>query len=66
MAAVADDYSLLSVDIRNINPVADAIVPGLQIADGSSLRLLFNPASDQPRCAPPPEYVERRRMLAHA
>ncbi len=64
VAAVADDYSLLSVDIRNINPVADAIVPGLQIADGSSLRLLFNPASDQLSLRAASEYVERRRMLA--
>ena len=62
--AVADDYSLLSIDIRNINPVADAIVPGLQIADGSSLKLLFNPASDQLSLRAASEYVERRRMLA--
>ena len=62
--AVANDFSLLSVDIRNINPVADAVMPGLQIADGSSLKLLFNPASDQLSLRAASEYVERRRMLA--
>lgn len=62
--AVADDYSLLSIDIRNINPVADAIAPGLQIADGSSLKLLFNPASDQLSLRAASEYIERRKMLA--
>ena len=46
-AAVANDFSLLSVNIRNFNPVADAVSAGLQVADGSSLQLLFNPASDQ-------------------
>ena len=37
---------------------------GLQIADGSSLQLLFNPASDQLSLKAASEYIERRRMLA--
>ena len=63
-AAVADDFSLLSVNIRNFNPVADAVAAGLQIADGSSMQLLFNPASDQLSFRASSDYVERRRMLA--
>lgn len=62
--AVADDYSLLSVRIRDFNPVADAVSSGLQIADGSSLQLLFNPASDQLSLKAASEYVERKRLLA--
>ncbi|WP_418992282.1 translocation/assembly module TamB domain-containing protein [Alistipes sp.] len=62
--AVADDYSLLSVDIRNINPIADAVSAGLQVADGSSLRLLFNPASDKLSLKASSEYIERKRLLA--
>ena len=62
--AVANDFSLLSVNIRNFNPVADAVAAGLQIADGSSLQLLFNPASDQLSLKASSEYIERRRMLA--
>ena len=63
-AAVADDYSLLSVNIRNFNPVADAVAAGLQIADGSTMQLLFNPASDQLSFRASSDYIERRRMLA--
>ncbi len=62
--AVANDFSLLSVNIRNFNPIADAVAAGLQIADGSSMQLLFNPASDQLSLKASAEYVERRRMLA--
>ncbi|WP_295935562.1 translocation/assembly module TamB domain-containing protein [uncultured Alistipes sp.] len=63
-AAVANDFSLLSVNIRHIDPIADAISAGLQIADGSSLQLLFNPASDQLSLKANSEYIEQKRMLA--
>ncbi len=62
--AVADDYSLLSVKVRNFNPIADAVSAGLQIADGSSLQLLFNPASDKLSLKVSSEYIERKRLLA--
>ena len=62
--AVANDFSLLSVNIHNFNPVADAVAAGLQIADGASMQLLFNPASDQFSLKASAEYIERRRMLA--
>lgn len=45
--SVVDDYSVLSVDVKHFTPVADAVSDGLQIADGSQLRLLFNPANDK-------------------
>lgn len=45
--SVVDDYSVLSVDVKHFTPVADAVADGLQIADGSQLRLLFNPANDK-------------------
>lgn len=61
---VANDFSLLSVHIHDFNPVADAIAEGLQVADGSSLQLLFNPASDQLSLKVTSDYIERRRMLA--
>lgn len=63
-SAVADSYSLLSVKIRHINPLADALSAGLQIADGSSLKLLFNPSSDQLSLKVSSEYVERDKFLA--
>lgn len=63
--AVADDYSLLSVSIRrDFNSVADAFSAGLQVADDSSLQMLFNPASDKLSFKATSEYIERKRMLA--
>lgn len=62
--AVADDYSLLSVLIRRINPVVDAITPGLQIADSSSMQLMFNPANNRLSFKASSDYIERRKMLA--
>ena len=61
---VVDDYSVLSVDVKHFTPVADAVSDGLQIADGSQLRLLFNPANDKLSLKATSEYVERDRMLA--
>ncbi|MEG2366445.1 MAG: hypothetical protein RSB29_06835, partial [Alistipes sp.] len=61
---VADDYSLLSVQIKNINPLVDAFSRGLQIADGSQLQLLFNPVGDKLALKVTSEYVERDQLLA--
>ena len=66
VAAAPDDFSLLSVDIRNINPVADAVAAGLQIADGTSLRLLFNPASDRLRSRRRPNTSNAAGCWPHA
>lgn len=63
-AAVANDYSLLDLKIRRFNPIADAISPGLQVADGSSMQLLFNPASDRLALQLHSEYIEHSRLLA--
>lgn len=62
--SVVDDYSVLSVDVKHFTPVADAVADGLQIADGSQLRLLFNPANDKLSLKATSEYIERERMLA--
>ena len=61
---VVDDYSVLSVDVKRFTPIADAIAAGLQIADGSQLRVMFNPANDKLSLKATSEYVERERMLA--
>lgn len=60
----ADDYSSLTVSVGHIDPITDAIASGLQIADGSQVHLLFNPASHQLSLRVRSEYVERRNMLA--
>ncbi len=60
----ADNYSQLKVDIRKFNPVADAVAPGLQIAEGSSLNLTFNPSNDRLSLRAVSDYIERRDLLA--
>jgi len=60
----ADNYSQLKVDIRDFNPVADAVSPGLQIAKGSSLNLTFNPSNDRLSLRVVSDYIERRDLLA--
>ena len=62
--SAANDFSLLSVDVKNINPVMDAIARGLQVADGSRLQLLFNPASDRLALTASSDFIERDRLLA--
>ncbi|MDE5963099.1 MAG: translocation/assembly module TamB, partial [Alistipes sp.] len=61
---VSDNYSQLKVDIRNFDPVIDAVSPGLQIAEGSSLNLTFNPANDRLSFRAVSDYIERGSLLA--
>ena len=61
---LSDNYSQLKVDVRDINPVVDAISPGLQIASGSSLNLTFNPADDRLSFRAVSDYIERGNLLA--
>lgn len=60
----ADDYSSLSIHVKHINPITDAVASGLQVADGSQVQLLFNPASHQLSLRIRSEYIERRNLLA--
>ncbi len=62
--AASDNYSQLKVDIRNFDPVIDAVSPGLQIAEGSSLNLTFNPANDRLSFRAVSDYIERGGLLA--
>ncbi len=61
---IVDDYSVLSVDVKRFTPIADAIAAGLQVADGSQLRVMFNPANDKLSLKATSDFVERERMLA--
>ena len=63
-STAVSDYSLLSVDIRKINPLIDAVSSGLLIANGSSMRLHFNPADNRLSFRASSDYVERKNMLA--
>lgn len=60
---LADGYSQLTVNVRKINPLVNAVSPGLQIADGSRLQLRINPANDKLSFEAASDYIERGRML---
>lgn len=62
--AATDDYSLLTVYIKHLDPITDAVADGLQVADSSQLRLLFNPFGDKLSLKVSSDYVERGRLLA--
>ncbi len=59
-----DNYSILKVEIKNFNPVADAISDGLQIADSTNLYFMFDPHNDRFSLTAQSDYIERHRMLA--
>ena len=58
---LADGYSQLTVNVRKINPLVNAVSPGLQIADGSRLLLRINPANDKLSFEAASDYIERGR-----
>lgn len=60
---LADGYSQLTVNVRKINPLVNAVSPGLQIADGSRLLLRINLANDKLSFEAASDYIERGRML---
>lgn len=60
---LADGYSQLTVNVWKINPLVNAVSPGLQIADGSQLLLRINPANDKLSFEAASDYIERGRML---
>ncbi len=64
-SAIANDYSYLSVEVDNLNPVLDAVVEKkFMVADNSSMSLLFNPASDQLTLKLSSDYIESGSLLA--
>ncbi|MCH5329525.1 MAG: translocation/assembly module TamB domain-containing protein [Alistipes sp.] len=56
--------SLLSVLVKDFNPIADAVSRGLQIADGSQINVLLDPVCDRFMMRAHSDYIERERLLA--
>lgn len=59
-----DRYSLLSLNLKNTSQLTEAILSGLQIADGTSLSFMFNPDNDRFTLKLLSDYVERNNMMA--
>ena len=63
-AAPPDAFSILDVRLKNFNAVADAVSPGLQLADNTQMKLMFNPASGYLSLSGSSDFFEHNRMLA--
>ncbi len=61
---LADDFSIVNVNVKDINPLMRAIADGWQIAEGSSVQMLFNPVSNSLSVQARSDYIERDMMLA--
>lgn len=61
---LADDFSIVNVNIKDINPLMKAIAEGWQIAEGSSVQMLFNPVSNSLTVQARSDYIERDMLLA--
>ena len=59
-----DGYSALSATVKNIDPLLNAITEGLQLAPGSKINFMMNPASNHLTLRAESDYVERKKMLA--
>lgn len=55
-------YYLVKVDVKKANNVAAIFVPGLEIAEGSSLAFLFNPYLDEFSLSAKSDYILRRNL----
>ncbi len=60
--SIPNEDSMLDVEIKDIDPVADAIAPGLKVAPESSLRLRFNPAINRLQFNAKSNYIENDKF----
>ncbi|MBP3426532.1 MAG: translocation/assembly module TamB domain-containing protein [Rikenellaceae bacterium] len=58
------DYSLLSVKCKDVRDITPAIADGLQVADGTSVRFMFNPVSEEFSLTASSDYLEYNEMFA--
>lgn len=59
-----DGYYLVKVNVKEANNVAAIFVPGLEIAEGSSLAFLFNPSRNDFSLSAKSDYILRRNFYA--
>lgn len=57
-SASINDYSLLSVSVKETNNIADIFIPGLMVAKGSKLSFMFNPSTNKFTLAASSDYIE--------
>ena len=57
-------YSALSLTVKEIDPLLNAISEGLQLARGSRLNFVMNPSANHLSLRAESDYVERNKLLA--
>lgn len=60
----SDGYSALSVTVKNVDPLLDAISDGLQLARDSKFNFVLNPAANRILLRAESDYLERNNVLA--
>ncbi len=56
-------YSALSLKVKNIDPLLDAISTGLQLAQGTKVDFTMNPATNHLMLRAESDYIERNKLL---
>ena len=57
-------YSALTLEVKEIDPLLNAISEGLQLARGSQLNFVMNPSSNHISLRAESDYIERKKFLA--
>lgn len=60
----AAGYSTLAVTVKELDPLLDAVSDGLQLAPGSKLNFMLNPADNVISLRAESDYLEKGRLLA--
>lgn len=60
----SDGYYQFTVDVKKANNVAGIFLPGVEIAQGSTLNFFFNPYLDQFNIRAHSDYIERKSFAA--
>ena len=56
--------SVVSIKTKDFTPVADALLPGLEVADGSTFGIMLDPACNRFGLRAETDYIEHDRLLA--
>lgn len=59
-----EDYTVLKLRLKELSPVTNAISEGLNVADNSTMSLVYNPTLGDISASVESDFIERRNILA--
>lgn len=59
----ANAYSLLKIQVKDVNPILGAIAEGMQVAEGTNLSFLFNPEAEHFSLSAKSDFIEYHNLL---